>query len=318
MMAKYFKILLFFLSTSPLFGQVEFYGGVGSGFGSAQITYCSSNAFKTSGVGSGFAFNGVYYCADGARYTGSGIGNGDVSNAVFYCDSANQRYLFHEDSTAAGGFAYASQNYCTNITFIGSQSSGHASNFVVCQNPLPIELLSFNAVRSDNVALLLWETGTEINNSFFQIERSTDGFDFFPIGIIPGAGNSNNPIQYSFIDSTPVKGINYYRLQQFDFDGASALSDVRVLDFSGSLLGNLIMYPNPLAADAELNIYFPEKGMLQLEVFDINGRMVFNWSGGDFESNEIVNVGQLNLEQGLYVVRVYSSNSVFSGRLIAQ
>lgn len=89
------------------------------------------------------------------------------------------------------------------------------------ENPLPIELLDFSAavVRNETAVLLEWETASEINNHFFTIERSTDGFNWFEIHEQLGAGNSNSLMRYEHLDENPFLGISYYRLKQTDFDG---------------------------------------------------------------------------------------------------
>ncbi len=85
---------------------------------------------------------------------------------------------------------------------------------------LPIELISFNCdVVGDNI-LLSWLTAIEINNDYFHIEHSIDGFNWYSLQTIQAAGNSNNTLEYSFMHS-PNSKINYYRLRQIDFDGNS-------------------------------------------------------------------------------------------------
>lgn len=86
---------------------------------------------------------------------------------------------------------------------------------------LPIELISFNCDVVDNNILLSWLTATEINNEYFIIEHSIDGFNWYSLQTIQAAGNSNNTLEYSFMHYFPDSKINYYRLRQIDFDGNS-------------------------------------------------------------------------------------------------
>lgn len=86
---------------------------------------------------------------------------------------------------------------------------------------LPIELISFNCDVIDNNILLSWLTATEINNDYFIIEHSIDGFNWYSLQTIQAAGNSNNTLEYSFMHYFPDNKINYYRLRQIDFDGNS-------------------------------------------------------------------------------------------------
>jgi hypothetical protein len=87
--------------------------------------------------------------------------------------------------------------------------------------PLPIELISFEGVNFESYNLSTWSSGSEQNNDYYLLERSTDGYDWSVINNQKGAGNSSVKIDYSFRDFTYEPTINYYRLSQVDFDGNS-------------------------------------------------------------------------------------------------
>jgi hypothetical protein len=93
-------------------------------------------------------------------------------------------------------------------------------------NPyLPIELVSFTGKADDGSVILKWSTASEINNDYFVIEKSTDGEFFSEITRVDGAGNSNELVSYEYIDDKPSE-LSYYRLKQYDFDGATSCSDI--------------------------------------------------------------------------------------------
>jgi hypothetical protein len=87
-------------------------------------------------------------------------------------------------------------------------------------SPLPIELVEFNGINNNDHNIITWVTVTEINNDYYTLERSTDGFNWFEINVTDGAGNSLTPILYSYKDYNYNKNsTNYYRLKQTDFNG---------------------------------------------------------------------------------------------------
>lgn len=94
------------------------------------------------------------------------------------------------------------------------------ANVIPIYFPLPIELAQFKGYHNadENVNHLIWTTITETNNSFFTLEKSADGYNYSTVVIMPGAGNSNMPIDYEFTDKTADSDY-YYRLTQTDFDG---------------------------------------------------------------------------------------------------
>jgi len=97
-------------------------------------------------------------------------------------------------------------------------------------NPLPIELLSFDATLIEDQVHLDWITLTEINNDFFTVERSKEGLIFEEVAIVPGAGNSNVQRIYSSIDHEPYQGISYYRLKQTDYNGDFSFSNIAIIN----------------------------------------------------------------------------------------
>jgi hypothetical protein len=85
---------------------------------------------------------------------------------------------------------------------------------------LPIELLSFEGTKNDDYNTLTWVTATEINNDYFTLERSVDGFNWVEITTINGSGTVSTPTFYEYKDYEFTKDtVNYYRLKQTDFNG---------------------------------------------------------------------------------------------------
>jgi hypothetical protein len=74
-----------------------------------------------------------------------------------------------------------------------------------------------------------WSTVSEINNYYFEIERSIDNTEWNAIGKVKGDGTANSINSYSFWDNTRTNlpqhsGLLFYRLMQSDFDGSSVYS----------------------------------------------------------------------------------------------
>ena len=113
---------------------------------------------------------------------------------------------------------------------------------------LPITLLYFEAQQTkQNEVLLTWSTADESNNSFFTIERSSNGLDFVPIARLDGAGNSTTVLNYQYIDLLPLNGLNFYRLKQTDFSGDYSYSEVKAINVEMENLNNIWIQSNPVA-----------------------------------------------------------------------
>ena len=87
--------------------------------------------------------------------------------------------------------------------------------------PLPITLISFNGFENNQHEIkLTWVVASQMNNDYFTIDHSIDGWKWETITIINGAGNASHTLTYDYTHVNPSNGINYYRLMQTDYDGA--------------------------------------------------------------------------------------------------
>ena len=87
---------------------------------------------------------------------------------------------------------------------------------------LPITLLSFSGEVVGDIspyASITWRVASQVNNDYFSVLHSIDGYEWVEIGTREGAGNSNMEIEYSLSTGEIKYGWNYYKLRQTDYDG---------------------------------------------------------------------------------------------------
>jgi hypothetical protein len=109
---------------------------------------------------------------------------------------------------------------------------------------LPLDITSFTAQPQGHTVDLQWTTASEQNSSYFTLERSQDGLNWSPIGQVKAAGNSQQLLQYNYVDQTPLTGANYYRLQEVADDGSSIYSPIRSVNITAAAT-TISWYPNP-------------------------------------------------------------------------
>lgn len=177
-------------------------------------------------------------------------------------------------------------------------------------NPLPIELLSFEASLSVDEVELDWVTASETNNDYFTIERSLDGYEFEALEQMPGAGNSHGELHYSTLDRNPNNGWNYYRLRQTDFDGTTVVSQVVPVFYKTAEGQQALLYPNPTSSNAvtiKLNNAIDED--VAVSIYDMSGkrvyRQMFQLQSGDGQVQLPVS---LVLGAGTYIVNLHSNS----------
>jgi Secretion system C-terminal sorting domain len=110
---------------------------------------------------------------------------------------------------------------------------------------LSIKLVNFTVKPDGKQVKVEWTTASEQNNDRFDIERSTDSRIWKTIATIKGNGTTTQTNNYHVFDNLPVKGMNYYRIKQYDLNGKSFISDIRSLKMFLENNSLLSAYPNP-------------------------------------------------------------------------
>lgn len=179
--------------------------------------------------------------------------------------------------------------------------------------PIPVELVSFNAVSLANSVKLNWTTATELNNSGFEIERkSVDDQNWSNIAFIPGKGTTTEVTQYSFTDNSPLTGTSFYRLKQLDFDGTYEYFGP--VEVQGNFITDYVLeqnYPNPFNPVTKLTYKLPMDGFTELKIYDILGNEIATLVEEQQKAGiYTVNFDASDLSSGTYIYKLQSGNFV--------
>jgi len=141
-------------------------------------------------------------------------------------------------------------------------------------NPLPVELVYFKGDTKKGTINLSWETASEKNNDYFEIERSENGRTFQVISTVPGHNNTGSVKKYAYEDlEARVTGENilYYRLKQVDLDGTSTRSSIIALSLPNT---SRIASVGPNPSTGRLTYFGDEtySGSVALTIVDKEGR----------------------------------------------
>ncbi len=192
----------------------------------------------------------------------------------------------------------ADTNYA-KATFHKDSTARFSTN---CGN-LPVTLLSFEANTLNNKISLKWSSVTELNTSYFIIQKSTDGSSFTDKGTVNAIGIGAN--SYSFTDATPTPGINYYRLKMIDKDGSFSYSKVVSVQL---IIDNYQLSITPNPAKDKVNV----KGnhIVSVKVIDNLGRVLRNISFRDACNPVLTLTG---IPTGFYHLHVQTTDGKVSG-----
>lgn len=175
-----------------------------------------------------------------------------------------------------------------------------------CTGLIPVTIIDFTAQKNNESVLLKWYATFETSFKQYEIQRSTDGIQFFAIGEVTGRNLAN----YDFTDHhLPAAPTVFYRLRMIDIDGKSAYSKTVVLHINGSNLPVLV-YPNPVAGKLTIKL---QQGFTQssgLQFTDITGRMVMQLQV--YAGQKIIETDVSHLPAGRYFIQGSDGNEMIN------
>ncbi len=185
---------------------------------------------------------------------------------------------------------------------------------------LPVELAMFTADVNPTGVLLHWKTITENNCYGFEIvrtEKNTENSNV--VAFVHGAGNSNVPLEYFYVDENVPQGTYEYTLRQIDSDGSLHIvgkTEVRV-NYSVSVLG-VTSYPNPFNPSTTITVSLPHRGMSTVKIYNAVGQLLQTLFEGFIEGSCIKSFrfnGE-NLSSGVYFCIVQNAIERSAHRLL--
>jgi|GEM_PF-519948 len=198
-------------------------------------------------------------------------------------------------------------------TVTGNQSTAFGPftlSSTTTDNPLPVTLLDFNALYDGKDVQLTWTTAHEVNNDYFTVQRSDNGYIFEDLFEIDGAGTSHKTLDYFTIDKNPLPGISYYRLMQTDFNGKSSHSKIVAVEINPGKFDILSIKHLGEGNGMETVVTFPGRGTAQIAVSDMLGRIVYNDPVRVEPGPNLFNFGARGLNQGVYFIQVFFNDRI--------
>lgn len=229
--------------------------------------------------------------------------------ATIYCTSPSGLYRLTNSVTQplTGNDFVLLKSAPANTTFRGVA-------FAPVATTNPVKLTSFTGKALPEGVRLSWVTSSERNNARFEVLRSFDNNNFSVIGTVNGNNNSDRIINYSFVDTHPLAGTNYYQLNQIDYDAKSEKSAIIPVNYNSNstVLSAHFTSKNQL----EISISADKMKNADLYLRDISGKVIV--------SEKIVlktglNSKTLNVKgvlPGVYVLNLVSEKERVSIKLL--
>ncbi|MES2731819.1 MAG: PA14 domain-containing protein [Bacteroidota bacterium] len=220
---------------------------------------------------------------------------------VHYGENASGNLLTLEYEATALGLArqiIPNNALCTGVSF----------------EPLPIQLLYFQAKAQATGIALSWATQSETNHSHYTVERSTDARSFEAVLRVESKnGNVQSRQNYQAFDASPQRGINYYRLRTTDLDGSTSVS--KTVSAMYHVNQQIIsIQPNPSSQqDVVLTLEGDfGSGEREIRLHNIQGKQMYQ---SQFEGQQTV-IPTSKLSPGMYLITIKVQGQVVVEKLV--
>ena len=181
---------------------------------------------------------------------------------------------------------------------------------------LEVQYLNFNANRTGNEAHLDWKVTCEKIIERFELERSTDGYNFRKIGEVKGIQAPCNATAFTYTDdlSSVNAPVVYYRIKTIVGNSYRYSTIVLVKQL---LLSEVVVAPNPASQYVNVTLQLNKDELVEVNLLDATGRIMK-------QKKEVLRAGistvQLNglsqFSKGVYTLQIKVQSELIHRKVI--
>ncbi|MDQ8006137.1 MAG: carbohydrate binding domain-containing protein [Pedobacter sp.] len=207
------------------------------------------------------------------------------------------------------------ENTSTSLKFHFNTGAGTVeldNMSVVDLTALPVTLSSFSAKANANSIAVNWKTETETDASHFELLRAGEDGNF---KYLTKVSAKNTASTYNFSDAKPLKGINYYKLLQYDIDGkVNEIKEIASAKFDFNST-ELALYPNPATGNFSFNLDSYAGKTISVQLTDLTGKTLKTETLNAVNGINTVSLPQA-LSAGLHFVKISGQNLYKTSKLM--
>lgn len=176
----------------------------------------------------------------------------------------------------------------------------HIRITVYTTTALPVEFTKIYTSNSLGERTLHWETASETNSDYFQIQASEDAINWEVLGETAAAGFSTSLIKYNYQLTNDISSnLNYLRIKQVDFDNTFSFSKIIKTQIPAE--ENTILFPSVSTNTFYINTLQNSSAF----VYDYSGKLI-----QELKLESGINIFGSNLKPGNYLLNVNASTTI--------
>ena len=181
-----------------------------------------------------------------------------------------------------------------------------------CEDDDFVRFFNMKLTSFADSVVLTWETTFEDSVLYFDVERSSDIWNFKSIHRTNAKGNLSGAATYSFTDKSPNRGIGNYRVKAYRANQAYDYSSILAVTYTKNIVE---VYPNP--SQGNISLYFAEDfDNVHIKWFNPQGQLMEDYQFENTKGNQVLNFQTQNLKNGVYFYQIQADDKVIGGRII--
>jgi hypothetical protein len=153
--------------------------------------------------------------------------------------------------------------------------------------------------------IIKWQAEENDNNAFYEIQKSTDQYNYTTITKITPITLSGTAT-YQFTDADIAATHSFYRIRQVDKNGSFIFSKIVDCRHSKINSNQISLYPNPVVDDkCTLQIFDAVHGDAIIQIYNQNGSLIYQSVNTLKNGNNLLIIKDINnLSAGNYVMKI--------------
>jgi hypothetical protein len=284
---------------------------IGTGLVSEQIIWGDLDNDGTTDVSDDFAGDGsrkLFYLTHQNVHSLTDVSIGGTSlDPDEYCIDLEDGWITLATAPGTGQNLTVEYVYSTDMELAVTNWSPYRGGFIFLNEiESGVTLIAFDAVAVDGGVAVRWDAVEDDNHAGYNLYRSVERErtadrtrlnDDLIVGTPP----------YVYTDGDVTTGTTYsYWLEDIEVSGRTSTYGPASVTFGATPYAFALAqnYPNPAAGETTVSFSLPEKGYVELVVFDITGRKVDTLIAGELAAGEHKIAYSPALAPGVYLYRL--------------
>ena len=182
---------------------------------------------------------------------------------------------------------------------------------------LPLQITNLSVSYNSFLANVKWNVDNELQTSYYEVEYSSNGISFTPLGQVSARNSGTGTYNYLHNLRGNNNDIVFYRIKQVDKNGKIFYTSIVTLRLQGKV--EVRIHNNPFTTSLGVTYTAIKDETLSLQLYASDGKLVAQQNQQTQTGINYFTLGNLNnLNKGTYFLKIQTPASVHQVQVIKQ